>query len=76
VWVKPEAVEAELVRRNLSQNHLALKAKLSKGYLSQLMRRQRNPGPDVRGRLMKALHIQNFDELFIYVRDDAQGAAA
>ena len=67
VSIKADVVRDQLVRRNLSQNHLALKAHISRGYLSQLLHGERCPGPDVRRRLMSALRIKEFDELFDYL---------
>lgn len=64
VSIKTDVVRTHLVRRNISQNNLAQKARVSQGYLSQLLQHQRNPGPRVRERLMDALRIQEFDELF------------
>jgi len=64
VIVRAEVVREQLLRRGISQNHLALKAQVSQGYLSQILRRQRSPGPEVRRRLMKALRIEDFDTLF------------
>ncbi len=64
VSLKSEVVREHLLRRNISQNNLALQAGVSQGYLSQLLHNQRYPGPQVRERLMSALKIRRFDELF------------
>lgn len=64
VVVRAEVVRELLLRRNLSQNGLAQKVGLSQGYLSQLLRRERTPGPRTRERLMDALRVQDFDALF------------
>lgn len=64
VIVRTEVVREQLLRRNISQNGLAQKAGMSQGYLSQLLRHQRHPGPKTRERLMDALRIQEFDLLF------------
>jgi transcriptional regulator with XRE-family HTH domain len=64
VSLRSEVVREHLARRNISQNHLALKLGVSRGYLSQLLHHQRHPGPDVRERLMDALRVQDFDVLF------------
>jgi transcriptional regulator with XRE-family HTH domain len=64
VSLKTEVVREHLIRRNISQNNLALQAGVSQGYLSQLLHNQRHPGPQVRERLMSALKVRRFDELF------------
>jgi transcriptional regulator with XRE-family HTH domain len=72
VTIRADVVREHLARRNLSQNHLAMKAGVSQGYLSQLLHKQRNPGPAVRERLMAALKVREFDALFEIVREEAQ----
>ena len=71
VAVKSDVVRHHLARRNINQNNLALKANVSQGYLSQLLKGSRFPGPNVRGRLMKALRIKEFEELFEMVPEGA-----
>jgi transcriptional regulator with XRE-family HTH domain len=63
--VRSEEVRRHLLRRNLSQNHLALKLAVSRGYLSQVLRGHRSPGPVLRGRLMDVLGVPDFDQLFV-----------
>ncbi len=63
VRLRPQ-VQLELVRRNLSQNHLARACGISSGYMSQLLTGDRCPGPEVRAKLQKALPKMTFDQLF------------
>ena len=51
-------------RRNMSQNELARRARISSGYLSQLIAGRRCPSPAVRRRLQAALGVSEFEELF------------
>ena len=51
-------------RRNMSQNELARSARISSGYLSQLIARRRCPSPAVRRRLQAALGVSEFEVLF------------
>lgn len=54
-----------LNRRNMSQNDLAARSGTSSGYLSQLISGTRRPSPSLRRRLMEALDVNRFDDLFI-----------
>ncbi len=54
-----------LNRLNMSQNELAARAGTSSGYLSQLISGTRRPSPSLRKRLMEALGVTRFDDLFI-----------
>lgn len=76
VKVRSDVVRQLLVRRNISQNHLAIQAQVSQGYLSQVLQHQRHPGPLVRQRLMQALRVTDFDDLFVVDQDSAQELAA
>lgn len=64
VQMNQEAVLLELARRNMSQNMLADKTRLSTGYLSQLIRGIRYASPKVRQRLQSALEPMTFDDIF------------
>ena len=64
VFFKTDSIKRILIRKNKSQNWLASKIKVSSGYMSQLMEGTRNPSPQVRERLMKAMKVSNFDDLF------------
>ncbi|MDE2933879.1 MAG: helix-turn-helix transcriptional regulator [Chloroflexota bacterium] len=65
VRLKPEAVWSYLNRLNMSQNELARRVGISSGYLSQLMSGTRCPSAAVRVRLMEALGVTDFEDLFI-----------
>ncbi len=54
-----------LNRLHMSQNELAALAGTSSGYLSQLMSGTRHPSAPLRRRLMKALGVTRFEDLFI-----------
>ncbi len=69
--LNPYAVWERLNRLNMAQNQLARLAGLSSGYLSQLMTGTRCPSAETRKRLMEALGVARFDDLFILERADA-----
>ena len=71
VRLRPEAVWERLNRLNLSQNELARRTGRSSGFLSQLMSGERCPSPETRQRLMDALGVVEFDDLFVLERTDA-----
>ena len=54
-----------LNRLNMTQNELARLVGTSSGYLSQLMSGTRCPSADIRKRLMEALGVTRFEDLFI-----------
>ncbi len=54
-----------LNRQNMSQSELATQAGTSSSYLSQLISGTRRPSPSLRRRLMEALDVSRFDDLFI-----------
>lgn len=63
IRVKAAKVRELLARRNLSQNALAGRLKITSGYCSQLMNGGRTPSPLVRERMMRILSAE-FDDLF------------
>ena len=63
VLVRRDIVLQIIARKNLSQNNLAYKLRVSKGYVSQLLRGQRCPSPKVREKLQKLLG-ESFETLF------------
>ena len=65
VLLNPAAVWELLDRLNISQNELARRCGISRGYMSQLMRGERSPSPQLRRRLMEVLGVDDFDALFI-----------
>ena len=64
VFLRADAVEKLMSRRNLSLSDIAREAGLSKGFLSQAMHGSRCPGPASRRRLQAALGIDKWDVLF------------
>ena len=65
VKLSPHAVWELLNRLNMTQNELARLVGTSSGYLSQLMSGTRFPSADMRKRLMEALGVTRFEDLFI-----------
>ena len=66
VILNRDAVWALLDQLGISQNELARRCGLSPGYLSLLMAGKRSPSPPTRRRLMQALGVNEFDDLFIW----------
>lgn len=64
VRLNPDRVWELLNRLNMTQNELARLAGISSGYLSQLMTGTRRPSAELRRRLMKALGVTRFEDLF------------
>ena len=65
VKLNPHKVWELLNRLNMTQNELARLVGTSSGYLSQLMSGTRCPSADMRKRLMEALGVTRFEDLFI-----------
>ncbi len=65
VKLDPHKVWELLNRLNMTQNELARLVGTSSGYLSQLMSGTRCPSADMRKRLMEALGVTRFEDLFI-----------
>ena len=70
VKLNPHAVWELLNRLNMTQNELARLVGTSSSYLSQLMSGRRCPSAAFRKRLMDALGVTDFDDLFILERAD------
>ena len=70
VKLNAQAVWELLNRLNINQNDLARLTDITSGYLSLLMSGKRCPSGDVRRRLMGALGVTRFEDLFIEVRVD------
>ena len=69
IRVNPYALWDRLGVLNMTQNQLADRAGLTSGYVSLLVGGKRRPSPDARRRLMEALDVTDFHDLFI-VEDD------
>ena len=68
VRLDPQKVWALLDRLNMTQNDLAGLLETSSSYLSQLMSGKRRPSAAFRKRMMDALGVADFDDLF-YLED-------
>ncbi len=68
VKLNPQAVWGLLNRLNMTQNELARLVGTSSSYLSQLMSGKRCPSAAFRKKLMSALGVTRFDDLF-YLED-------
>ena len=67
VLLKTAAVWELLERLNISQNELARRCGISRGYMSQLMWGERSPSPSLRRRMQEVLGVDDFHRLFIIV---------
>ena len=66
-----QAVIWELLDQlNISQNELARRCGISRGYMSQLMRGERSPSARLRRRLQQVLGVDDFNTLFIIEEED------
>ena len=73
VLLKPSAVWELLDELDLSQNELARRCGISRGYMSLLMRGEGSPSPGLRRRMQEVLGVEDFHRLFIIVPPDAAG---
>ena len=64
VRLDPAALWRRLALLNRSQNWLAREVGISHGYLSMLVNTGRAPSGRIRRRMLKALELTRFDELF------------
>ncbi len=64
VRLNPHKMWELMNRLNMSQNELARLVGTSSSYLSQLMSGHRCPSADFRKKLMDALGVTDFDDLF------------
>lgn len=69
IRVNPYALWDRLSVLNMTQNQLADRAGLTSGYVSLLVGGKRRPSPDARRRLMEALDVADFHDLFIMEAD-------
>ena len=67
VKLDAKAVWELLSRLNMTHGELALRAEITPGYLSRLLSGERYPLAEVRERLMAALCVRRFDDLFVIV---------
>ena len=64
VLLRSDKIEQYLIEKNRSQSWLASRIGISRGYMSQLISRQRCASPELRQNMMKTLSISDFDEIF------------
>lgn len=62
--LKPKEIKMALAIRSKNAKWLALKIGTSYTYLSQLMTGRRHPSPALREKIMSALEVKNFHDLF------------
>ena len=72
VLLNTAAVWELLDRLDISQNELARRCGISRGYMSQLMRGERSPSPRLRRRIQEVLGVDDFHVLFIVVEPEEQ----
>ena len=70
VILNAAAVWELLDRLDLSQNELARRCGISRGYMSRLMRGDASPSPRLRRRMQEVLGVDDFHVLFIIVEKD------
>jgi plasmid maintenance system antidote protein VapI len=70
VFIKTNAMKLRLIKRNKSQNWLAVRMKICSGYMSQLMNNSRGISGKLRQRLMDIFPECMFNELFIIKKDE------
>ena len=64
VLIRTSVVWELLDRLDMSQNELARRCGISRGYMSQLMRWERSPSAQLRRRLQEVLGVTDFHVLF------------
>ncbi len=69
VRLKKEALEVAIIRRNLSQNRLAMDLHISPSYFSQIVRGERAISAYMRQRLLDYFEGSKFDDLFVIEPD-------
>ncbi len=73
VLLKTAAVWELLDRLDLSQNELARRCGISRGYMTRLMRAERSPSPRLRRRMQEVLGVDDFHVLFFIVEEEEDG---
>ena len=73
VRLNTQALWERLALLNRSQNWLAEQIGISSGYLSKLVTRGRAPSGRIRSRMLKALDLENFNDLFRLEEEDDDG---
>jgi transcriptional regulator with XRE-family HTH domain len=70
IMLNREFVEKVLARRNISQNGLARRLRISSSYMSQIMNGGRYISAKMRRRIFRYFRRYDFDDLFIIIEDD------
>lgn len=70
IMLNREFVEKVLTRRNISQNGLARRLRISSSYMSQIMNGSRYISAKMRRRIFRYFRRYDFNELFITIDDD------
>jgi transcriptional regulator with XRE-family HTH domain len=70
IMLNREFVEKVLTRRNISQNGLARRLRISSSYMSQIMTGGRYISPKMRRRIFRYFRRYTFNDLFIIIEDD------
>ncbi len=65
VSLKRDAFEVALTRKNLSQKGLASELRVSRSYLSQIIRGRQEPSAMMRQKLLDYFKPCSFDDLFV-----------
>ena len=73
VRLNTQALWERLALLNRSQNWLAEQIGISSSYLSKLVTRGRAPSGRIRSRMLKALDVENFNDLFRLEEEDHDG---
>jgi len=69
IMLNREFVEKMLMRRNISQNGLARRLRISSGYMSQIMNGSRYISAKIRRRICRYFRRYDFNDLFIIIED-------
>jgi len=73
IRLKRTVLAEHIARRNISQNNFAMQARVSSGYMAQLLIGKRKPSGRVREKLLQASGLK-FDDLFVIVRESAEAS--
>lgn len=65
VELKANEIRMTLARHNRTQQWLAQRLETTNSYLSQLMTGKRRPSAMMREKIMEALEVREFDEVFV-----------
>ena len=69
IMLNREFVEKVLVRRNISQNGLARRLRISTSYMSQIMNGGRYISAKMRRRIYRQFRRYDFSDVFIIIED-------